>query len=69
MGLHNMTDCEERNVPGWMMDWPAFQVETGQNNRIKTIKRMTYGYRNMENFRLKILAANSKGTGAVFYTY
>ena len=51
------------------MDWPAFLVETGQNNRIKTIKRMAYGYHNMENFRLKILAANSRGTGSVFHTY
>jgi len=41
----------------------------GKNNRIKTIKRMAYGYRNMANFRLRILAANSKGTEAVFHTY
>jgi len=41
----------------------------GKNNRIKTIKRMAYGYRNMDNFRLRILAANSKGTGACFHTY
>ncbi len=30
----------------------------GKNNRIKTIKRAAYGYRNMDNFRLRILAAN-----------
>ncbi len=30
----------------------------GKNNRIKTLKRVAYGYRNMENFRLRILAAN-----------
>ncbi len=36
----------------------------GKNNRIKTIKRMAYGYRNMDNFRLRILAANSKGAGS-----
>jgi len=30
----------------------------GKNNRIKTIKRMAYGYRNLANFRLRILAAN-----------
>ena len=30
----------------------------GKNNRIKTIKRIAYGYRNMDNFRLRILAAN-----------
>jgi transposase len=41
----------------------------GKNNRIKTIKRMAYGYRNMANFRLRILATNSKGTRSVFHTY
>jgi len=30
----------------------------GKNNRIKTIKRMGYGYRNDTNFRLRVLAAN-----------
>jgi len=30
----------------------------GKNNRIKTIKRTAYGYRNMANFRLRILATN-----------
>jgi transposase len=30
----------------------------GKNNRIKTIKRMAYGYRNMDTFRLRILATN-----------
>ncbi len=30
----------------------------GKNNRIKTIKRMAYGYRNMDHFRLRILATN-----------
>jgi transposase len=30
----------------------------GKNNRIKTIKRAAYGYRNMANFRLRILATN-----------
>ncbi len=33
----------------------------GKNDRIKTIKRMAYGYRNMDDFRLMILATNSKG--------
>ena len=32
----------------------------GKNNRIKTIKRMAYGYRNMDNFRMRILAANPR---------
>lgn len=35
----------------------------GKNNRIKTIKRMGYGYRNMDNFRMRILATNP-GYGA-----
>lgn len=30
----------------------------GKNNRIKTMKRMAYGYRNMDTFRLRILATN-----------
>jgi len=30
----------------------------GKNNRIKTIKRAAYGYRNMDNFRMRILATN-----------
>jgi len=30
----------------------------GKNNRIKVIKRLAYGYRNMENFKLRILATN-----------
>ena len=30
----------------------------GKNNRIKTIKRMAYGYRNMDNFRTRILVTN-----------
>jgi len=41
----------------------------GKNNRIKTIKRMAYGYRNMANFRLRILATNFKGSEARFHTY
>ena len=41
----------------------------GKNNRIKTIKRMAYGYRNMNNLRLRILATKSKGARAGFHTY
>jgi len=41
----------------------------GKNNRIKTIKRMAYGYRNMDNFRLRILATNSEGERPAFHTY
>ena len=40
----------------------------GKNNRIKTIKRMAYGYRNKSNFRLRILATNP-GCQDVFHTY
>jgi len=36
----------------------------GKNNRIKTTKRMVDGYRNMDNFRLRILITNSKGAGS-----
>ncbi len=36
----------------------------GKNHRIKTIKRIAYGYRNMDNFRLRILVTNSKGAGS-----
>ena len=36
----------------------------GKNNRIKTIKRMAYGYRNMGSFRLRILATNPKEAGS-----
>lgn len=41
----------------------------GKNNRIKTMKRIAYGYRNMANFRLRILATNPRGTEARFHTY
>jgi transposase len=30
----------------------------GKNNRIKTIKRIAYGYRNLDTFQLRILATN-----------
>ena len=32
----------------------------GKNNRIKTIMRAAYGYRNMENLRLRILMSNPR---------
>lgn len=41
----------------------------GKNNRIKTIKRIAYGYRNMANFRLRILATNLKAARLGFHTY
>ena len=36
----------------------------GKNNRINAIKRMAYGYRNINNFRLRILITNSRGAGS-----
>ena len=40
-------------------DYPITNGFTeGKNNRIKTIKRMAYGYRNIDNFRMRILATN-----------
>jgi transposase len=33
----------------------------GKKDCIKTIKRMADGYRNLDNFRLRILATNFKG--------
>ena len=41
----------------------------GKNNRIKTIKRMAYGYRNLDNFRLRILATTPKSVRSQFHTY
>lgn len=66
--LHTLANWREEILN--YFDYPISNgfVE-GKNNRIKTIKRMAYGYRNMDNFRLRILAANSKGTGACFHTY
>jgi transposase len=46
----------------------------GKNNRIKAIKRMAYGYRNIDNFRRRILltnneiAASTKASGG-FHAY
>jgi len=37
----------------------------GKNNRIKTIKRMAYGYRNISNFGLRIMAANYQDKEAI----
>jgi len=33
----------------------------GKNNRIKVIKRVAYGYRNVANFRQRILLTNGRG--------
>ncbi len=61
--LHTLTNWREEILN--YFDYPITNgfVE-GKNNRIKTIKRMAYGYRNMDNFRLRILVANSKGAGS-----
>ena len=63
--LHMLT-----NWRGEILNYFDYRITNGfvegKNNCIKTIKRMAYGYRNMDNFRLRILAANSKGTGACF---
>ena len=55
--LHTWTNWREEILN--YFDYPITNgfVE-GKNNRIKTIKRMAYGYRNMDNFRMRILAAN-----------
>lgn len=40
----------------------------GKNNRIKTMTRVTYGYRNMENLRLRMPMSNhSCGTPLPHY--
>ena len=43
-----------------LLAWYEHRISTGPlegvNNKIKTLKRMAYGYRNQEYFRLKILA-------------
>ena len=66
--LHTLSNWREEILN--YFDYPITNgfVE-GKNNRIKTIKRMAYGYRNMDNFRLRILATNSKVQGQRFHTY
>ena len=61
--LHTLTNWGEEILN--YFDYPITNgfVE-GKNNRIKTIKRMAYGYRNLDNFRLRILVTNSKGAGS-----
>ena len=61
--LHTLTNWREE-----ILNYFDYRITNGfvegKNNRIKTIKRTAYGYRNMDNFRLRILATNSKGAGA-----
>ncbi len=63
--LHTLTNWREEILN--YFDYPITNgfVE-GKNHRIKTIKRMAYGYRNMNNFRLRILVTNSKGARSGF---
>jgi transposase len=55
--LHTFTNWREE-----ILNYFDYRITNGfvegKNNRIKTIKRMAYGYRNMDNFRMRILAAN-----------
>jgi transposase len=55
--LHTLTNWREE-----ILNYFDYKITNGfvegKNNRIKTIKRMAYGYRNMDNFRMRILAAN-----------
>ena len=55
--LHTFTNWREE-----ILNYFDYRITNGfvegKNNRIKTIKRMAYGYRNLDNFRLRILATN-----------
>jgi len=55
--LHTLTNWREE-----ILNYFDYRITNGfvegKNNRIKTIKRMAYGYRSMDNFRMRILAAN-----------
>ena len=67
-----------RNWRGEILNYFDHRVTNGfvegKNNRIKVIKRMAYGYRNIDNLRMRILltnneiAASSKASGA-FHAY
>jgi len=62
--LHTLTNWREE-----ILNYFDYKITNGfvegKNNRIKTIKRMAYGYRNMDNFRMRILAANPGSEGRV----
>ena len=55
--LHTLTNWREE-----ILNYFDYRITNGfvegKNNRIKTIKRIAYGYRNLDNFRMRILAAN-----------
>jgi len=55
--LHTFTNWREE-ILNYFDDRITNGFVEGKNNRIKTIKRMAYGYRNMDNFRMRILATN-----------
>ena len=61
--LHTLTNWREE-----ILNYFDYRITNGfvegKNNRIKTIKRTAYGYRNLNNFRLRILVTNSKGAGS-----
>ena len=66
--IHTLANWQEEILN--YFDYPISNgfVE-GKNNRIKAVKKIAYVYRNMDNFRPRILVANSRDTGACFYTY
>ena len=47
-----------------ILAWFDYEISTGPledlNNKIKNIKRMAYGFRNMKYFKLKILACHAQ---------
>ena len=55
--LHMLTNWREE-----ILNYFDYRITNGfvegKNNRIKTIKRMAYGYRNMDTFRMRILVTN-----------
>ncbi len=55
--LHTLTNWREE-----ILNYFGYRITNGfvegKNNRIKTIKMVTYGYRNLDDFRLRILATN-----------
>ena len=47
-----------------ILSWYRYRISTGKlegiNNKIKTMKRLAYGYRDQKFFELKILAMHDK---------
>ena len=44
----------EENLLSYFLDWVSSGFVEGVNNKIKLIKRKAFGFRNFENFRMKI---------------